>query len=285
MPTSCRRFVGRVALVTASTAGIGLATAERLMAEGATVVICSRSQANVDAALASLRATWAAGAAPSPGQAAAAPMTGVPGAAPVYGVAANINTASGVAATLAAVAEACGPNAPPRLDVLVSNSAANPVAGPVLSASVPDSAVTKVLDSNIAAHLRLVRAAAPLLRAGSAIVLVSSITAFRPELAPISLYAISKTGLVALSRVLATELAPRGVRVNCIAPGTVATKFAAALVESEAAREEAEARTLVGRLGTAAEIAAAIAFLASDDASYVVGETLAVSGGMIAGRL
>ena len=204
-----------------------------------------------------------------------------PGAA-VSGVAANINTAAGVVATLAAVAVATPPGAP-RLDVLVSNAAANPVAGPALDA--PDAAITKVLDANIAAHLRLVRAAAPLMRKGSAIVLVASITAFRPELAPISLYAISKTGLVALSRVLATELAPKGIRVNCIAPGTVATKFASALVESDSAREEAEGRTLVGRLGTADEIAAAIAFLASDDASYVLGETLAVSGGMIAGRL
>ena len=84
--TSCRRFVGKVALVTASTAGIGLATAERLLQEGATVIICSRSQANVDAALASLR---------SRGHAAA-----------VSGVAANINTPTGVDTALAAVAAA-----------------------------------------------------------------------------------------------------------------------------------------------------------------------------------
>ncbi len=125
----------------------------------------------------------------------------------------------------------------------------------------------------------------PVLNKGAAVVLVASITAFRPELPPISLYAVSKSGLVSLSRVLATELAPRGIRVNCIAPGTVATKFAAALVESDSAREDAEGRTLLGRLGTADEIAAAIAFLASDDASYVVGETLVVAGGMLAGRL
>ena len=201
------------------------------------------------------------------------------------GVAANTNTAAGVAAALAAVAAAALParRAGPHLDVLISNAAANPVAGPVLDA--PDSAVAKVLDANIAAHLRLVRAAAPVLARGAAVVLVASITAFRPELPPIGLYAISKTGLVALSRALASELAPRGVRVNCVAPGTVATRFAAALVESEAAREEAEGRTLLGRLGRADEIAAAIAFLASDDASYVVGETLAVAGGMVAGRL
>lgn len=106
----------------------GLATAARLASEGATVVICSRSQANVDGALAHLRGL---------------------GHTAVSGVAANINTAAGVAATLAAVAAASA-TLSRGLDVLVSSAAANPVAGPVLDA--PDSAIAKVLDANIAAR-------------------------------------------------------------------------------------------------------------------------------------
>jgi dehydrogenase/reductase SDR family member 4 len=260
------RFAGKLCLVTAGTAGIGLATAARLGAEGGTVVICSRSQANVDAALAHLKAC---------------------GLTDATGVAANVNTAAGLDATLAAVRAAAARLGRPAdgrcLDVLISNAAANPVAGPALAA--PDGAVSKTLDANVAAPLRLVRAAGPLLARGAAVVLVSSVTAFRPDSPPIAVYAVSKTALVALSRVLASELAPRGVRVNCVAPGTVATKFAAALVDDPAARAEAEGRTLLGRLGTPGEIAAAIAFLASSDASYVVGETLVVAGGMLASRL
>jgi dehydrogenase/reductase SDR family protein 4 len=94
------------------------------------------------------------------------------------------------------------------------------------------------------------------------------------------MYAVSKTALLGLTKALAEELAPAGLRVNCVAPGVVPTKFAAALVATPEAEAGAKARTLVGRLGTPADIAAAVAFLASGDAGYVTGETLVVAGGM-----
>ena len=111
---------------------------------------------------------------------------------------------------------------------------------------------------------------------------VSSVTAYAPA-APIAVYAASKTALLALARALSDELAP-GVRVNCVAPGIVRTKFASALVAADDGAA-AIAQTKLGRLGTPEDIAAAVAFLASDDASYVTGETLVVAGGMVASRL
>jgi dehydrogenase/reductase SDR family protein 4 len=117
---------------------------------------------------------------------------------------------------------------------------------------------------------------------GASIVFVSSVTAFAPA-APIAVYAASKTALVALARALSDELAPH-VRVNVVAPGIVPTKFAAALVEADDGAA-AIAQTKLQRLGTPGDIAAAVAYLASEDAGWVTGETLVVAGGMAASRL
>jgi len=113
----------------------------------------------------------------------------------------------------------------------------------------------------------------------SSIVFVSSYTAFNPT-APIAMYAVSKTALLGLTKALAEELGPDGIRVNCVAPGIVPTKFAAALVASPELEEANKAKTLLGRLGTPEDIAGAVAFLVSSDAGYVTGETLVVAGGM-----
>lgn len=117
------------------------------------------------------------------------------------------------------------------------------------------------------------------MRPGGAIVFVSSYTAFNPA-PPIAMYAVSKTALLGLTKALAEELGPAGIRVNCVAPGIVRTKFAEALVANPELEQAAIARTLLGRLGEAQDMAAAVAFLASQDASYVTGETIVVAGGM-----
>lgn len=295
----CRRFDGKVALVTASTAGIGLAIAERLGREGASLVLCSRRQGNVDAALASLRSR---------------------GITKVVGMAAHVGKEEDVAA-LVELAERSFPptprarssssssssssSPPPIIDVLVSNAAVNPFAGAILD--TPNEAIDKVLDVNLKSAIMLARLVVPRMPTdgSAAIVFVSSVTAFRPE-APLGVYAVSKTALVALSKALAEELAPH-VRVNCVAPGTVPTKFAAALVDDGGGgggdgggdgngnnndnknvvspKQIAISRTLLGRLGTPEDMAAAVAYLASSDASYVTGECLVVAGGMMASRL
>lgn len=295
----CRRFEGKVALVTASTAGIGLAIAERLGREGASVVVCSRRQANVDSALRYLKSK---------------------GIDKCVGMAAHVGKEEDVAAlvelaersfgstssssTSASSSSSSSSSSSPRpiIDVLVSNAAVNPFAGSILD--TPTEAIDKVLDINLKSAIMLARLVVPRMPTDgtAAVVFVSSVTAFRPE-APLGVYAVSKTALVALSRALAEELAPT-VRVNCVAPGTVPTKFAAALVEDGGGgggggsggsdnngngvispRQIAISRTLLGRLGTPEDMSAAVAYLASSDASYVTGECLVVAGGMMASRL
>lgn len=91
---------------------------------------------------------------------------------------------------------------------------------------------------------------------------------------------MSKTALFGLTKALAADLAPRNVRVNCVAPGVIRTKFAKALYESETAYDILMTQVPLGRLGEPAEIASLVAFLVSNDAGYVTGETIIASGGM-----
>ena len=109
--------------------------------------------------------------------------------------------------------------------------------------------------------------------------LVSSVTAYNPAL-PLSLYATCKTALLGLTKAVAQEMAESGVRVNCVAPGFVPTKFSSALTATEEMTDMLKGQTMLKRLGTPEEIAGAVAFLSSRDAAYVTGETLVVSGGM-----
>ncbi|KXZ56906.1 hypothetical protein GPECTOR_1g817 [Gonium pectorale] len=248
----CRRLEGKVALVTAATAGIGLATAERLAQEGASVYICSRKQSNVDETVASLRSRGLQ----------------------ADGCACHVGSAEQRKQLVEACVRRYG-----GLDILVSNAAVNPGAGPL--ADTPPHVIDKILDINIKSAVLLVQEALPHLqkRPGASIVFISSVTAFNPP-APIAMYAISKTALLGLTKGLAAELGPQGIRVNCVAPGIVPTKFSAALVETpELAAQQAES-TLLKRLGRPEEQAAAVAYLVSPDAAYVTGETLVVSGGM-----
>lgn len=164
-----------------------------------------------------------------------------------------------------------------RIDALVSNAVVNPTAGPLLD--TPEGAIDKILDVNIKAALLLTSAAVPHMPRGSCVLFVSSVVAYNPG-PPLSMYGVSKTALLGLTKALASELGPQGIRVCGVAPGIVATKFAEALVSTDALRRQQEDATHLGRLGTPHDIAGAAAFLISDDAAYVTGETLVVAGGM-----
>lgn len=281
-----RRFEGRYALVTASTAGIGLAVAERLLLDGAAgVAVCSRREANVRTAVARLRLS-AREANPSD--------TIEQAERRVHGGVCHVADAAQRAAFLAGALAHFGG----RLDALVLNAAANPVAGPLLE--TPAEALDKLWEVNVKSALLMVgECAAALERTAmdrrrsegganadndsddntSAVLFVSSVTAFRPPF-PIAAYAITKTALLGVVRGLADELGPRGVRVVGLAPGIVKTKFAAALVEGDGAEARQAAATALGRLGTPGDMGGAAAFLLSPDAAYVTGETLVASGGM-----
>mmetsp|Transcript_15885 Transcript_15885/g.34282 ORF Transcript_15885/g.34282 Transcript_15885/m.34282 type:complete len:254 (-) Transcript_15885:363-1124(-) len=248
--STCRRLEGKVALVTAATAGIGASIAERLGSEGAKVFICSRKQQNVDETLQQLKSK------------------GITAA----GCSCHVGSAEHRKRLVEACVQAYG-----RIDILVSNAAVNPTAGRIVD--TPPEAIDKILDINIKAAVLLVQAALPHMRAGGAIVLISSVTAFNPPL-PIGMYAVSKTALLGLTKGLAAELGPEGLRVNCVAPGIVPTKFSSALVESPELEKQQVESTMLRRLGRPEDMAAAVAYLVSDDAAYVTGETLVVSGGM-----
>jgi len=248
-----RRFEGRVAIVTGSSRGIGLGIAERLVAEGARVCLTARGAEALDDAVAQL-VRW-----------------GGPGVA--ISVAGKADDADHRVAAVEATVAAFG-----GLDVLVNNTGINPYAGSMLGAS-PE-VIAKTFGVNVGAALAWTGAAVAAglgRRPGAAVVNVASVAGLRPS-PPIGVYGASKAALLQATTELALELAP-SIRVNAVAPAVVRTQFARMLYEG---REDlATAAYPLGRLGEPADVAAAVAFLASDDAMWITGQTLAVDGGCL----
>jgi NAD(P)-dependent dehydrogenase (short-subunit alcohol dehydrogenase family) len=236
------RFTDRVALITGGSRGIGFAIARRLVAEGAAVVITGRRQESLDAAVAALgaNATAVAGKADDPQHRARA---------------------------IAHVIERHG-----RLDHLVNNAGINPAWGPLRE--VETAMAHKILAVNVVATLEWTRdaAAAGLARSVVNLSSVSGLSA-SPN---IGLYGISKAAIINLTMQLAEELAPT-LRVNAVAPAVIKTDFARALYEGREA--EAAAQYPLGRLGEVDDVAGPVAFLLSDDAAWITGETLVIDGG------
>ncbi|XP_059624569.1 tropinone reductase-like 3 [Cornus florida] len=244
-----KRFEGKVAIVTASTQGIGFSIAERLGLEGASVVISSRKQNNVDEAVQTLKAK------------------GIE----VLGVVCHVSNAQQRKNLIDKTVQKYG-----RIDVIVSNAAANPSVNGILETK--ESVLDKLWEINVKTSILLLQDAAPHLQKGSSIIFISSIGGYQPQ-ASMAMYGVTKTALLGLTKALAAEMAP-DTRVNCVAPGFVPTHFADFITKNAAVRKAIEEKTLLNRLGTTEDMAAATAFLASDDASYITGETLVVAGGI-----
>jgi len=243
------RLHGRVAVVTGASRGIGLATAQRLVDEGARVCITARRAEPLQTAL-----------------------DGFP-AGSAIAVAGRADDPAHREEVFERVAGEFG-----GIDILVNNAGINPVYGPLETLELD--AARKVLDVNVVGTLAWVQEA---VRSGlgtsapGVVVNVSSVTGAVPS-PGIGWYGVSKAAVSHLTATLAVELGPR-IRVNAVAPAVVKTTFARALYEGKEA--EVAADYPLGRLGEPDDIAAAIAYLVSDDASWVTGQVLTLDGGLV----
>ncbi|XP_062061393.1 dehydrogenase/reductase SDR family member 4 [Lepus europaeus] len=244
-------LANKVAIVTASTDGIGLAIARRLAQDGAHVVISSRKQQNVDRALAALQAEGLS----------------------VTGTVCHVGKAEDRERLVATALNLHG-----GIDILVSNAAVNPFFGKLMD--VTEEVWDKILDINVKAMALMTKAVVPEMekRGGGSVVIVASIAAFNP-FSGLGPYNVSKTALVGLTKNLALELAAQNIRVNCLAPGLIKTSFSKALWEDKAQEENIIQTLRIRRLGKPEECAGIVSFLCSEDASYITGETVVVAGG------
>ena len=243
-----RGLAGKTALVTGASRGIGLGIAQRLVEEGARVCLTARKPEALEEAVAALggpdHAIAVAGKADDPEHREDAVRRAV---------------------------ETFG-----SLDLLVNNAGINPVYGPLVDLDL--AAARKVVEVNALGALAWVQAAhrAWMGEHGGAVVNVSSVSGVKP--APmIAMYGASKAMMISLTEALAVELGP-GVRVNAVAPAVVKTAFATPLYEGREA--EVAAAYPLGRLGEPEDIGSAVAFLLSDDASWVTGQTVVLDGGV-----
>lgn len=253
------RYADKVAVVVGGTAGIGLATVLRLRAEGATVIAAARDaergRRNLDAA----------------------------GAPDVTVVAVDATDEERVDALFAEVGADHG-----RVDVVVNSAG---VLWVERFDTMAHRSWEKVMRTNLDGPVRVCRAALPWLRAAvarpgapgsAAIVNVCSLDAVAADKG-MSAYNAAKAGLLNFTRALALELAPEGIRANVVSPGAIDTDMTAAATRSAHASEQFRAAIPVGRYGRPEEIAAAIAFAAADEASFLVGSNIVVDGGVTSG--
>jgi 3-oxoacyl-[acyl-carrier protein] reductase len=238
---------GKVALVTGSTRGIGLAIARALHAAGAKVAIVGRDQARAAAVAAEL------------GQHAA-------------GFACDVADGAQVEAAIAAAESALGP-----IDVLVNNAG---LTRDNILLRLTEADWDAVLDANLKGAFHTTKAVIKgmMKRRTGRIVNITSIVGLTGNKGQAN-YAASKAGLIGFTKSVAKEYASRGILVNCVAPGFIETDMTAAL--PDAARASLLEDIALGRLGRPEDVAGAVLFLASDLAAYVTGQVLVVDGGMV----
>ena len=241
-------FKDRVAIVTGASRGIGLGVAKELVERGAKVCITARNPEPLADAVNELG---------GPGVAIA-----VPG---------KSDNTEHQAETVAKTIEAFG-----RVDMLVNNTGINPVFGPVLDIDL--AAAAKILAVNVLAPIAWTRQVrdAWMGEHGGSVVNIASVAGLKAS-PGIGLYGVSKAALIRLTTELAVELGPK-IRVNAVAPAVVKTKFATALYEGR--EEEVASGYPLKRLGVPADIGSAVAFLLSEEAGWITGQTLVLDGGV-----
>ncbi|WP_285349507.1 SDR family oxidoreductase [Pseudomonas sp. ME-P-057] len=243
-------FANKVVLITGGTSGIGLATAQEFVAHGANVIVTGVTATRLEEARTLL------------GQAALV-------------LQADLRKPDSLDAVMAEISKRFG-----RLDVVFANAGAG-TASPL--DQVTEAQIDEQFDLNFKGTFFTVQKAAPLLSKGSSVILTTSFlnTVGTPGLSVLS---ATKAAIRSLARSLGAELAPRGIRVNAVSPGPISTPFHGKLgLSDEQLKEVAagiEASVPLGRFGEASEVAKAVLFLASDQASFITGDELVVDGGL-----
>ncbi len=243
------RLKNKVSIITGAAQGIGLATALKFAEEGATVIVCDMKPAGVDAALAMVRARGAQ----------------------AQGYAVNVTDRAAIDAMVAAVKEQYG-----HIDVLVNN------AGITKDARLQKMTLEQfdaVIDVNLRGVFHASQAVLPtMVSQGSGVILnASSVVGIYGNFGQTN-YAASKFGVIGFTKTWSRELGPKGIRVNAVAPGFVETPILATIPDK--VLQQMREQVPLHRLGKPEEIANVYAFLASDEASYVNGAVIEVSGGM-----
>jgi NAD(P)-dependent dehydrogenase (short-subunit alcohol dehydrogenase family) len=243
-------LTGRTAVITGASRGIGLAIAQQLADAGANVVLTSRKQESADAAAAQIGGN-------------------------ALGVAAHAVEEDAAQRCIDLTLERFG-----SVDILVNNAGTNPAFGPLIDQD--HGRFAKIFDVNLWAPLLWTSLAVKgwMGEHGGAVVNTASIGGMAFE-ANLGLYNTTKAALIHVTKQLALELSPR-VRVNAICPGVVRTRLAEALWKEH--EQALSASTALGRIGEPADVADAVAFLVSDAASWITGETLVIDGGQLLGN-
>jgi NAD(P)-dependent dehydrogenase (short-subunit alcohol dehydrogenase family) len=244
------RLQGKTALITGGNSGIGLATARLFIAEGARVAITGRNRTTLDAVAEELGENLVA-------------------------FQADMLDTKACETVFKTITEEFG-----QLDVVFANAGIGK-GGSI--AQTPEEVFDEVLRVNLTGAFLTIKWALPLLRSGSSIILNGSIAESVGYPPGAGVYAASKGGMHSMSRAMAAELSPLGIRINIIAPGPIMTPMAerSGLPEERLAaiRRKFESTVPLGRLGEAAEVAKVALFLASDDSSYVNASEIVVDGG------
>ncbi len=239
-------LTGKMALVTGATGGIGGEIAKALHAQGATVAISGRNKDKLDALAAELGSN-------------------------VHAIVADLSNSDGITALIKEAEEAMG-----QIDILVNNAG---LTRDNLSMRMKDDEWDDVLDVNLTAPFKLAKACqrGMMKRRFGRIINISSVVGTTGNPGQCN-YVASKAGLMGWTKAMGMEIASRGITVNCVAPGFIATAMTEALTDDQ--KDGINATIPMKRMGQPSEISSAVAYLASDEAAYVTGATLHVNGGM-----